>query len=136
MTALTDTRTIKTPRLVLRPLREADAEPLFALFANWEIVRWLDAPPWPYALADAQEFLAQLPSPNADLADTGIAITRDDALIGGMDARTQAAGPMQSAPGLHIGYWIGQPYWGNGYMTEAAGGLIEFLLARRAEKAI
>ena len=37
---------IRTERLLLRPLRSDDAEPLFALFANWQVIRWLSLPPW------------------------------------------------------------------------------------------
>jgi hypothetical protein len=29
--------------------------------------------------------------------------------------------------GPNIGYWIGEPYWGNGYMTESARGFIRFV---------
>ncbi len=49
------TGVIRTERLLLRPLRADDAEPLFALFANWEVIRWLSLPPWPYTLEDALE---------------------------------------------------------------------------------
>jgi RimJ/RimL family protein N-acetyltransferase len=48
---------IRTSRLLLRPLAPADAEPLFALFADWEVVRWLSMPPWPYTLDDAKSFI-------------------------------------------------------------------------------
>ena len=44
-------------------------------------------------------------------------ITRDDGrLIGG-------GGIGSCARGAEIGYWIGVPYWGNGYATEAARAL-------------
>jgi RimJ/RimL family protein N-acetyltransferase len=49
---------IRTERLLLRPLRPEDAEPIFDLFANWEVVRWLSTPPWPYTLDDARTFIA------------------------------------------------------------------------------
>lgn len=31
---------------------------------------------------------------------------------------------------LMLGYWVGKPYWGNGYMKEAAGTVVEFAFAR------
>ena len=49
---------IRTERLLLRPLRPSDAEPLLAQFANWEVVRWLGTPPWPYTIDDARSFIA------------------------------------------------------------------------------
>jgi len=41
--------TLETPRLILRPLELADAEPVQRLFPRWEIVRYLNAiVPWPF----------------------------------------------------------------------------------------
>jgi hypothetical protein len=40
---------------------------VFALFADWEVIRWLDAPPWPYALKDAEDFI-RAQNPRADFA--------------------------------------------------------------------
>ena len=117
---------IQTERLLLRPLRPDDAEALFALFANWEVIRWLSMPPWPYSVADAHSFIAgQL---RLDLAMKTFAITCDGSLIGGIDIRINGrindGGASQSGPGPHLGYWLGQPYWGRGYMTEAARAFI------------
>ena len=36
---------IQSERLILRGWRHSDAEALFALFNNWEVVRWLSGPP-------------------------------------------------------------------------------------------
>jgi RimJ/RimL family protein N-acetyltransferase len=113
---------IRTERLLLRPLRPTDAEPLFALFNNWQVVRWLSMPPWPYALADAVEFI--LPRVTQMPAETNFAIALDDSLIGGIGVRMKDASHLQAAAGPNLGYWLGQPYWGRGYMTEAARGLI------------
>jgi hypothetical protein len=38
---------IQSERLILRDWRPSDAEALFALLNNWEVVRWLSLPPWP-----------------------------------------------------------------------------------------
>jgi RimJ/RimL family protein N-acetyltransferase len=48
---------IKTARLVLRPLRADDDARLYELFANWEVMRFLSSPPWPYARKDARAFV-------------------------------------------------------------------------------
>jgi RimJ/RimL family protein N-acetyltransferase len=109
---------IRTERLVLRPLRASDAQPLFALFADWDVVRWLSMPPWPYALADAESFIREHSDRHV------LAITRDDALIGGIDVRMNDAGRSQRGRGPNLGYWLGRPYWGQGYMTEAARGFL------------
>ena len=93
-----DATTIRTERLLLRPLRPNDAEPLFALFANWEVVRWLSTPPWPYALDDARAFVAA----QVDVGRAGssyFAITLDGALIGGV-GRAQPLTPQEHPRGL------------------------------------
>jgi RimJ/RimL family protein N-acetyltransferase len=120
---------IRTERLLLRPLRPSDAEPLFAQFASWEVVRWLSTPPWPYTLDDARSFIAlQL---GREPAATGyLAVTLDDALIGGVEAGGRDAAGAARSPTL--GYWLAQLHWGHGYMTEAAGAYIARLFAATA----
>jgi RimJ/RimL family protein N-acetyltransferase len=122
--------TLRTERLLLRPLRPDDAEPLFRQFSNWEVVRWLGTPPWPYSLDDARSFVGQQMSrqPGA----TGyLAVTLDDTLIGAVDAGGrpyEAAAPRSPI----LGYWLAQPYWGRGYMTEAASAYIARVFAATA----
>jgi RimJ/RimL family protein N-acetyltransferase len=118
---------IRTQRLLLRPLRGSDAEALFALFNDWQVVCWLSSPPWPYALDDAHSYInGRL---KQELTTTTFAITLDDALIGCIDSRTNAPAHMQRAPGPNLGYWLGQPYWRRGYMTEAARGFVAYVFA-------
>ena len=113
---------IRTERLLLRPLRATDAEALFALFNDWQVVRWLSSPPWPYALDDAVDFIQ--PRATRKPAETNFAIALDGSLVGGIGMRMKDAGHLQVGPGPNLGYWIGQPYWGRGYMTEAARGIV------------
>ncbi len=49
---------VATERLTMRPLRLDDAAQIYALFANWDVVRYLSAPPWPYSIDDAHAFVA------------------------------------------------------------------------------
>jgi len=48
----------RTPRLLLRPGFPEDAPALAAAIADEGIVRNLSVVPWPYALRDAEAFLA------------------------------------------------------------------------------
>jgi len=118
---------IRTARLQLRAPRASDAERLHQLFANWEVIRWLDSPPWPYRLEHAHEFIAarQQPSRNCVTA----AIVLDGGLIGMMDAALKGRSAMQREAGYHIGYWIGEPFWRRGYMSEAARGFLAHLFS-------
>ena len=43
-----------------------------------------------------------------------------------------APAPAAARTGPHLGYWLGQPYWGDGYMTEAARGFVARIFAARA----
>jgi RimJ/RimL family protein N-acetyltransferase len=118
---------IRTERLLLRPLRASDAEPICSQIADWEVMRWLSQPPWPYTLKDAVEFIQSRPA--KDLVTTSFAITREDALVGIIDLRLNPAGRAQRGPGPNVGFWLARSHWGNGYMTEAARGLLAYAFA-------
>jgi RimJ/RimL family protein N-acetyltransferase len=128
-------REIGTRRLLLRPLVAADADAVFALFANWEVIRWLSSPPWPYTRSHAAAFL-DLCNRNSEPHAVELAITLGGRLIGGIGVRVWPARSIQSGPGPFVGYWLGQPYWGNGYMTEACRGLIEAVFSASASDTI
>ena len=51
-------------------------------------------------------------------------IAHEDALVGIIDAAIKPASAAQPQRGYAIGYWLGQPYWGRGFMAEAARAFI------------
>src|SRR5699024_8732717 len=107
---------IETKRLVLRAPIRGDVPELVKLADNKEIARWLATLPSPYTRADAVgfiEIIAQRPD------ERPYAITLNDKLIG-VVGMSFAEG---KAP--EIGYWLGQPHWGQGFMTEAVKALVE-----------
>src|SRR6476660_6746594 len=120
MTILDTQIDVRTRRLHLRPPRESDADCLYALFNNWEVIRWLDAPPWPYRPEHARFFISERNKPDRDFITAAIIL--NDALIGVIDAVLKPASAIQRERGYSIGYWVGQPFWGHGYMSEAARG--------------
>ena len=113
---------VNTPRLVLRPLQDSDAEPLFALLANWSVVQFLATPPWPYSIDDARSFIDR--HRRLATSERALAITLNGRLIGCIGLPTRQAGRTQRASGPHLAYWLGVPHWGRGYATEAARGLL------------
>jgi RimJ/RimL family protein N-acetyltransferase len=128
--ALADLR-VSTERLVLRPIGPDDAGAVFALFANWNVTRFLSAPPWPYARSDADEWTAIVSRPDEDGAnESAFAICRDGALAGVIGARLRPASDLQRGAGPNIGYWLGEPHWARGYMTEAACGFLAAVFQR------
>jgi RimJ/RimL family protein N-acetyltransferase len=126
--------TIGTRRLVLRPLRDGDAAALFALFNDWEVMRFLSSPPWPYTLADAEGYLHAVQEPDAQ--EIAFAITLEGRLIGSIGVREKEASHLQAGAGPLIGYWIGRRYWGHGYMTEALRALATQVFALSRADAI
>jgi RimJ/RimL family protein N-acetyltransferase len=134
MTVMDTPIDVRTARLWLRPPRDSDAERLFALFANWEVMRWLSSPPWPYELEHARGFIDARMVPHPDFITAAIVL--DDALIGSIEAIVKPASAIQRERGYAIGYWLGQPYWGRGYMTEAARGFIAHAFATIPDDAI
>jgi len=109
---------IFTARLQLRPLRAGDAARMTMLIGNWNVARMLSQVPHPYLLADAEAFIASRVAPGR--VGSGLAtfaIETAAGLIGvvGIDRR---------ARGATLGYWLGEPFWGRGLMSEAAGAMV------------
>src|SRR5439155_26735367 len=108
---------LATARLQLRPLQSEDASTIAALANDRRIAENTARIPHPYTFADAEGFLRYL---DESETETAFAITlADDALIGICGLRTTP----RKAP--EIGYWLGAPYWGHGYATEAARAVID-----------
>src|SRR5436309_12019755 len=84
---------IRSARLHLRGPRASDTDRLFALFANWEVIRWLSAPPWPYRREDMQEFLDR----QAGLEH--LIISLDEMPIGAIGVHMQPPSQHQRHPG-------------------------------------
>jgi len=102
---------MRSRRLALRPLRAEDAERLVALLGNdRDAVLQMSHMPWPCTLESAREWIALRTQPGA----TTFAITRldNEAFLGAI-----GFGGLPEMPG--VGYWIGRPYWNQGYATEA-----------------
>ena len=125
---------IRTARLHLRGVRAGDADRLFPLFANWKVIRWLSSPPWPYRREDMQRYARQ--DQDAGDHETRFVITRDAVPIGLIGVRMRPASHVQRLPGLNVGYWIGEPYWGHGYMSEAAHAVAAQLFSDNANAAL
>lgn len=134
--AMTAQIVIRTLRLALRPVREGDEERLFPLFAHWEVIRWLSSPPWPYTRDDMQSFVRQQAKSAPDDPETRFVIVLDEEPIGIIGVQMRPASHLQRAAGPHIGYWLGQPFWGHGYMTEALAGTVWHLFATPSHDAI
>jgi RimJ/RimL family protein N-acetyltransferase len=109
----------------LRAWRAADAESL-ARYANNERVwrNMSEAFPHPYSLALAQHWVDR---GHIDLGGDNWAIAFDDEAVGGCGLHQGAGGDRCNA---EIGYWLGEPFWGRGVVTQVARVLTEQAFAR------
>lgn len=114
---------IETKRLVLRPVRRSDAGSMIPLINNFEISKWLSRVAYPYGASDAEEFFAAVLDNNKpDHARPFAILSKDepDRMIGciGVEPPDVEDGVLSAA--AEFGYWIGEPFWGRGLVSEAA----------------
>jgi ribosomal-protein-alanine N-acetyltransferase len=111
--------TLTTARLVLRPLILADAPRVQELAGAREVALNTLLVPYPYPDGKAEEWIAKR---EEEFLQGNITFAIDD-------------GELAGVMGLHIkrdddiaeiGYWIGVPYWGRGYATEAGAAVIRY----------
>ncbi len=106
---------IETQRLLLRPPTVADAPRICALAGDYDIARMTAVIPHPYTEQMAADWLTQV-----EAGEEGVVfvIEREGAVIGCTGYRAFDAAHAE------LGYWIGKPYWGEGYATEAVRAVI------------
>lgn len=114
---------LTTERLRLRPLQVEDAPHIVELAGNVEVAKMTLNIPHPYPAESAMDFI-KATGKNRD-AGTGytfaIARKADDTYMG-----TIGIHPTIKHLRAEVGYWMGVPYWGQGYMTEALKRIIQF----------
>jgi RimJ/RimL family protein N-acetyltransferase len=115
---------IKLQRCTLRPYRPDDAPSLAAHANNRKVWRNLrDLMPHPYALSDAEAHIAKaLAAPRP----THFAIDVGGAAVGGV-----ALHLLEDIEriGAELGYWLGEPFWGRGILSEAVPAFTKWALA-------
>ncbi len=106
---------MRTKRLHLRPLVDIDAQRIAVLAGDWDIARMTARIPYPYTEAMAHQWVSGL---------------EPDEVVRGIDYRGELIGLVGYTPHdkgtAEIGYWIGKPWWGQGFATEAAQGIVRY----------
>jgi ribosomal-protein-alanine N-acetyltransferase len=112
-----------TERLTLRPYVPSDVPALVPLIGAREVAATTLRIPHPYTESDGREFIARTEEDLLSGSELRMAIIlrQNDALCGGVGLRIDA-----DHRRAELGYWIGVPYWGNGYATEAAAALVKY----------
>ena len=107
---------LKLSRCHLRPWCADDGLALQRYADNRRIwINLRDLFPHPYTLANAHLFLELMA---AEKPQTTFAIATESEAIGCIGLRLGADVHRRSA---ELGYWLGEPFWGRGIMTEAVG---------------
>ena len=108
----------------LRAWRHGDAEALAEHANNPKVWRNMsDRFPHPYTLEIARDWVQR---GHVDFGGDNWAIILDDAAVGGCGIRQQDSHLRCNA---EIGYWLAEPFWGRGVVTQVVRALIERALA-------
>ncbi len=110
-------------RCRLRPFREGD-QPSIARYANnrriWINLR--DRFPHPYTLADADAWIREVAGQDPPI-HCGVEVGGE--VVGGIGLTLQEDVHRRSA---EIGYWLGEPFWGRGIMSEVVPAFTAYAL--------
>jgi len=108
---------LETKRLALRAPRLEDAKTVTALANDRRIAENVARIPHPYKVSDAEGFIA---GANKAGGEAVFLITlRDETIIGACGILNQEQAP-------ELGYWLGVPFWGKGFATEALHAVIDY----------
>jgi [ribosomal protein S5]-alanine N-acetyltransferase len=121
-----ETPTLVTRRLILRPLALSDAPAIQRHFNNWNVIRNLaSVVPWPYPDDGAESFislqLAKIAAGEEIYQWVLVLREGEGAAIGNIHFRPRS----NSAKGDR-GFWLAEPYWNQGLMTEAIAAVNDF----------
>jgi [ribosomal protein S5]-alanine N-acetyltransferase len=114
---------LQTERLVLRPYSPDDAADLIRLAGSPEVAATTLRIPHPYREQDAVAFLAACQTDFESDRSVRFAVTlrENGTFLGGTGLRIE-----RWQHQAELGYWLGVPYWGQGYATECAQAAVRF----------
>lgn len=112
---------LRTGRLVLRHLSQEDCDALFAIFAHIEVMRYWSTPPLTER-AQVETRVRQFVEGYEKGTNLSLGIERaaDGVLVGNCTLFDFH----EASRRAQIGYCLGRPYWGQGYMHEALVALV------------
>ena len=115
--------TLHTERLTLRPFGLADADIVQELAGAYEVALNTSTIPHPYPPGGAAMWIGTHQAEFEAGDAVTFAVTRQggEHLIGAMGLSIS-----REHRRAELGYWIGVPYWGQGYATEAAQAVVAY----------
>jgi 8-oxo-dGTP diphosphatase len=117
---------LRTTRLLLRPLVAEDAGIFHRLINDWEICRRLPDAPFPYPAQQAEDWIA------AASRDREAKRAEQFAIVEAASGALMGVAGLRLAKGqknAELGYWLGRPFWGQGFGLEAARRLVDWAFA-------
>ena len=114
---------LQTKRLVLRMFEPEDAPEVQRLAGAWEVARTMLSIPHPYEEGTAERFIedARRALAAGERVNFAVVLREGRTLLGGVTLSING----QDDNGK-LGYWIGVPYWGQGYATEAVREVVRY----------
>ncbi len=110
---------IETKRLKLRRLRMSDAQRIATLCGDPSVARMIARAPLPYLPVAAEGWIMTLSARKPLNEEFVYAVDLEgEGLVGAIGAHKA------SATAFEVGYWLGRPYWGKGFATEALQGFV------------
>jgi [ribosomal protein S5]-alanine N-acetyltransferase len=119
--------TLPTKRLRLRWLKKEDVAALLAVFGDREVIRYWSHPPFS-TMAEAEALLGRIHDSfhKRTLFQWGLELATTGGIIGTCTLAALNADHRRA----ELGYALGRPYWGQGYMAEALPVLLRFAFER------
>ena len=117
--SMTSLPLLLTKRLKIRPYNDSDIRELLPLIGTREVAATTLRIAHPYTEQDARAFLELAKEPGKMWL--AITLLADDRQIGGIGLRID-----EQHQHAELGYWLGAPYWGKGYATEAAQAMLRY----------
>jgi len=121
---MTQQPSLETERFLLRPLTPDDAATVAQLAGSREIAHTTISIPHPCSEEQARAWIAAHSGHSAAGNEMvfGVVLKEDAHLIGTVGLRDVNLEHSQA----ELGFWIGVPFWGRGYATEAARHVIRY----------
>ena len=118
-----DNVTLRTPRLLLRPLQASDTQALFDVHSDATVMQYSNTAPWT-SMDDARALIDQAMrgARTGEHLCLGIALNEAGSVVGTCTLYAIA----ESSRRAEIGFILGSQAWRKGYMVEALGALADY----------